>query len=78
MQVIALLSTKGGAGKTALATALAVEMGREGKHLDAGAPGGYRVSTGSRRYEADRVCCGVDVPRRFEAPGSPRQALLVG
>ena len=38
MQVIALLSTKGGAGKTALATALAVEMGREGKHLDAGAP----------------------------------------
>ena len=26
MQVIALLSTKGGAGKTALATALAVEM----------------------------------------------------
>ena len=34
MQVIALLSTKGGAGKTALATALAVEMGAVVLDLD--------------------------------------------
>ena len=34
MQVIALLSTKGGAGKTALATAMAVEMGAVVLDLD--------------------------------------------
>ena len=68
MQVIALLSTKGGAGKTALATALAVEMGAVVLDLD---PQASACRWRDRREAAFPV---VYRSRAGAAPADPRCA----